>query len=41
MCPSEWVPGWGQTHSPCGPWPTGMTARKRPVVVSIAYTDAL
>ena len=29
-------PGWGQTHSPCGPAPTGIAARSWPVAVLIA-----
>src|SRR5262249_11070423 len=37
--PSENRPGWGYTHSPCGPCPTGMRARSCPVDVSIAYTS--
>ena len=36
VCPSEYRPGWGHTQSPCGPAPTGILARRRPVVVSIA-----
>ena len=34
--PREWRPGWGQTHRPWGPEPTGIVARRWPVRVSMA-----
>src|SRR5438093_1196793 len=39
--PSEYRPGCGQTHRPCGPLPTGIRASRRPSFVLIAYTTAL
>ena len=35
VCPSEWLPGWGQTAMPWGVWPTGMMSTW-PVAVSMA-----
>src|SRR2546422_5759773 len=34
VCPSEYLPGCGQTHRPCGSWPTFMRCVIRPVSVS-------
>jgi hypothetical protein len=34
--PREYRPGCGNTHSPCGPLPTRILARSRPVTVEIA-----
>lgn len=34
VCPSENRPGCGNTHSPCGWLPTGISARITPVAVS-------
>src|SRR5581483_8817460 len=39
VCPNEYLPGWGYTHNPCGPSPTGMRASRCPSFVSIAYTS--
>jgi len=38
--PSEYRPGCGKTHSPCGPAPTGIRAIRRPSAVEMAYTSA-
>ena len=36
VCPSEYRPGCGNTHTPCGPAPTGTLASSRPSRVDIA-----
>src|SRR4051794_33832168 len=41
VCPSEYRPGWGHTHSPCGSDPTVILEIRWPSVVSIAYTTPL
>jgi hypothetical protein len=41
VCPSEYRPGWGQTQTPCGPRPTGISLISLPVRVLRAYTAEL